>query len=127
MEEKKLGWWFIANTNGGGGGGSIVYPQVSTIMYVNDKKVSSITTDDVESSIILNCEDGTVYYLLSEYDFETDTTTINLTNYDTGDTTTDFNLAMSLSNKGIQGETQVNNFAKGTIDSFISLYRQLNS
>ncbi len=126
MEEKKLGWWFIANTNGGGGGGSIVYPQVSTIMYVNDKKVSSITTDDIESSIILNCEDGTVYYLSSEYDVETDLNTIYLTNEETGDITTDFNLAMSLSNKGIQGETAVNNFPKGTIDSFISLYREYN-
>lgn len=95
-------------------------------MYVNDKKVSSITTDDVESSIILNCEDGTVYYLSSEYDVETDTTTIYLTNEETGDSTTDFNLAMSLSNKGIQGETAVNNFPKGTIDSFISLYREYN-
>ena len=127
MEEKKLGFWFIANTNGGGGGGSIVYPQVSTIMYVNDKKVSSITCDDINYSILLNCEDGTVYRLSSEFDVETGINTIYLINEDTSETTTDFNLAMSLSNKGIQGETTVNNLAKGTIDAFISLYRQLNS
>lgn len=125
MEEKKLGWWFIANTNGGGGGGSIEYPQVSTIMYVNDKKVSSITFDDIDYTILLTCEDGTVYRLTSAFDAETGMCTINLSNEDTGDSTTDFNIAMSLSNKGIQGDAN-NQFGSLTIDSFIDVFRQHN-
>lgn len=125
MEEKKLGWWFIANTNGGGGGGSIVYPQVSTIMYVNDKKVSSITCDDIDYTILLTCEDGTVYRLTSDFDVETGMCTINLSNEVTGDSTTDFNLAMSLSNKGIQGDAN-NQFGSLTIDSFIGVFREHN-